>query len=132
MKSYALKSIVLLVLFALSLFAYQTVMKVEIPTIAYFGIGFIAGVFNLSHYFVYRDTEISENKRIRRFMLGSMIRLFFIVIFLAISLFNVPQMRIPFVVVYGIFFLLFLFFDILEMRTNLRPDLEPSNKKSNV
>jgi hypothetical protein len=38
----------------------------------------------------------------------------------------------PFVVVFGITFLFFLFFDILEMRTNLRPDSEKPKKNSNV
>jgi len=83
-------------------------------------------------YFTYHDTNISENKKIRRFMIGSMVRLFLVLIFLAISLFNMKPIQFPFVVVFGITFLFFLFFDILEMRTNLRPDSEKPNKNSNV
>ena len=65
-------------------------------------------------------------------MIGSMVRLFLVLIFLAISLFNMKPIQFHFVVVFGITFLFFLFFDILEMRTNLRPDSEKSNKNSNV
>jgi threonine/homoserine/homoserine lactone efflux protein len=65
-------------------------------------------------------------------MIGSMVRLFLVLIFLAISLFNMKPIQFHFVVVFGITFLFFLFFDILEMRTNLRPDSEKPNKNSNV
>ena len=65
-------------------------------------------------------------------MIGSMVRLFLVLIFLAISLFNMKPIQFPLVVVFGITFLFFLFFDILEMRTNLRPDSEKPNKNSNV
>ena len=65
-------------------------------------------------------------------MIGSMVRLFLVLIFLAISLFNMKPIQFPFVVVFGITFLFFLFFDILEMRTNLRPDSGKPNKNSNV
>ncbi len=65
-------------------------------------------------------------------MIGSMVRLFLVLIFLAISLFNMKPIQFPFVIVFGLTFLFFLFFDILEMRTNLRPDSEKLNKNSNV
>ena len=61
-------------------------------------------------------------------MIASMLRLFLVVIFLGISLFNMPKVELGFVAGYIVTFLLFLFFDIREMRTKLRPDSEKSHK----
>lgn len=110
----------------------KELFQVPITPIAFVGVIYLGSLFVLVHYFTNHDTQMSENKKIRRLMLGSMIRLFFVLIFLVISLFNAPEFSLQFVITFGLTFLFFLFFDILEMRTNLRPDSEKLNKNTNV
>lgn len=128
MRSYTIKSIIICFVLLISLAIADTVLDLSMNLIGYTSIVFLTGVFVLTRYFVQFDDSINENKRIRRLMIGSMMRLFLVVIFLAISLFNMLEVELTFVVVYGLSFLFFLFFDILEMRTNLRPDSEKSIK----
>ena len=132
MKSYILKAGILSLVIFLSVWVGVQITQVHLPPISYVGILYLALLFVLVRYFTYHDSNISENKRIRRLMIGSMVRLFLVLIFLAISLFNMKPIQFPFVIVFGLTFLFFLFFDILEMRTNLRPDSEKPNKNSNV
>ena len=132
MRKYIIKASLLALLLLVSVWVGVQITQVQISPISYVGILYLVVLFILVRYFTYHDTNISENKKIRRFMIGSMVRLFLVLIFLAISLFNMKPIQFHFVVVFGITFLFFLFFDILEMRTNLRPDSEKSNKNSNV
>ena len=74
------------------------------------------------------DEKQDPNKGIRKLMIASMLRLFLVVIFLGISLFNMPKVELGFVAGYIVTFLLFLFFDIREMRTKLRPESKMSHK----
>jgi len=71
--------------------------------------------------------EKNPNQGIRRLMISSMIRLFVVVIYLGISLYNFRPLELKNVLIYVFSFLLYLFFDIYEMRTKLRPDSEKSN-----
>lgn len=128
MRTYTIKSIIICFVLLISLAIADTVLNLSMNLIGYTSIVFLTGVFVLTRYFVQFDDSINENKRIRRLMIGSMVRLFLVVIFLAISLFNMLEVELTFVFVYGLSFLFFLFFDILEMRTNLRPDSEKSIK----
>lgn len=132
MRKYIIKASLLALLLLVSVWVGVQITQVQISPISYVGILYLVVLFILVRYFTYHDTNISENKKIRRFMIGSMVRLFLVLIFLAISLFNMKPIQFHFVVVFGITFLFFLFFDILEMRTNLRPDSEKPNKNSNV
>jgi uncharacterized membrane protein len=132
MRKYIIKASLLALLLLVSVWVGVQITQVQISPISYVGILYLVVLFILVRYFTYHDTNISENKKIRRFMIGSMVRLFLVLIFLAISLFNMKPIQFTFVVVFGLTFLFFLFFDILEMRTNLRPDSEKSNKNSNV
>ena len=97
------------------------------PAVVFMGL-----VFLLVHYMSMHDEKSDPNKGIRKLMIASMLRLFLVVIFLGISLFNMPQVELGFVAGYIVTFLLFLFFDIREMRTKLRPDSEKLHKNSNV
>ena len=132
MRKYIIKARLLALLLLVSVWVGVQITQVQISPISYIGILYLVVLFVLVRYFTNHDTSISENKKIRRFMIGSMVRLFLVLIFLAISLFNMKPIQFTFVVVFGLTFLFFLFFDILEMRTNLRPDSEKSNKNSNV
>lgn len=132
MRKYIIKASILALLILVSVWVGVQITQVQIPPISYIGIIYLVVLFVLVRYFTNHDTNISENKKIRRFMIGSMVRLFLVLIFLAISLFNMKPIQFTFVVVFGLTFLFFLFFDILEMRTNLRPDSEKPNKNSNV
>ena len=132
MRKYIIKASLLALLLLVSVWVGVQITQVQISPISYVGILYLVVLFILVRYFTYHDTNISENKKIRRFMIGSMVRLFLVLIFLAISLFNMKPIQFTFVVVFGLTFLFFLFFDILEMRTNLRPDSEKPNKNSNV
>jgi uncharacterized membrane protein YiaA len=132
MNLYTKKVGLIALVLVLSVALADLILTRNLPAVSYFGVLFVAGVFSTVNYFIHRDSQIDENKRIRRLMIGSMLRLFLIVIFLGITLFNMSNLSFDFVMIYGISFLLFLFFDILEMRINLRPDLEKSNRKSNA
>ena len=132
MKPYAIKAIVLTLFIMTSLFLANWLFQAQLAPIAFLGVAYLGSLFVLVHYFTHHDKNMSENKKIRRLMIGSMIRLFFVLIFLVISLFNKPQFPLHFVIAFGLTFIFFLFFDILEMRANLRPDSEKLNKNTNA
>ncbi len=132
MKAYTIKSAIIGIVLLLGLWISEALFKMHIGTLSYLSVVYILIVFVLIHYFINHDKKITENKRIRKLMIGSMTRLFLVLIFLAISLFNMQVVLKEFVVVFAVSFFFYLFFDILEMRTNLRPDLEQSNKNTNV
>ena len=115
-----------------SLFLANWLLEAQLTPIAFVGVTYLGSLFVLVHYFTHHDKNMSENKKIRRLMIGSMIRLFFVLIFFIISLLNKPQFPLHLVSAFGLTFIFFLFFDILEMRTNLRPDSEKLNKNTNA
>jgi len=124
MKAYIIKSAVLVLILLVSVAVGARVMDLTLPTMSYFGVIYIALLFIIMQYFTHHDVQISEDRRIRRLMIGSMVRLFLVLIFLVISLFNMKPIELTFVVIYGLTFLLFLFFDNLEIRANLRSETE--------
>lgn len=131
MKPYTKKAIALVLFIMIGLFVANLRAQAQLSPVAFVGVAYIGSLFVLVHYFTHHDKNMSENKKIRRLMIGSMIRLFFVLIYLGISLFNSPQFSLNFVIAFGLSFIFFLFFDIVEMRINLRPDSEKPNKNIN-
>lgn len=131
MKPYTKKAIALVLFIMIGLFVANWRAQAQLSPVAFVGVAYIGSLFVLVHYFTHHDKNMSENKKIRRLMIGSMIRLFFVLIYLGISLFNSPQFSLNFVIAFGLSFIFFLFFDIVEMRINLRPDSEKPNKNIN-
>ena len=109
-----------------SIFFAAKITSNEIHSWVYFGIVFMGGLFLLINRWTTKD-EKNPNQGIRRLMISSMIRLFVVVIYLGISLYNFRPLELKNVLIYVFSFLLYLFFDIYEMRTKLRPDSEKSN-----
>ena len=130
MKLYLIKSAVITTIISLSAAIADVYMKLDLPAISYSGVVYLGALFSLVRYFTHQDQNITENQKIRRLMIGSMLRLFLVLIFLVISLFNMKPLEMSFVVIFGLTFIFFLFFDILEMRTNLRPDSEKPNENA--
>lgn len=131
MKPYTIKAIVLVLFIMIGFFVANWRVQAQLSIVAFVGVAYVGILFVLVHYFTHHDKNMSENKKIRRLMIGSMIRLFFVLIYLVISLFNTPQFSLNFVIAFGLSFILFLFFDIVEMHINLRPDLKKPNKNTN-
>jgi len=130
MRSYLIKALITTLVILISSGAADLMLNLGLPSITYGGVVYLGALFSLVRYFTHYDDKITENQKIRRLMIGSMLRLFLVLIFLVISLFNMKPIELPFVIVFGLTFIFFLFFDILEMRTNLRPDSEKPNENS--
>ncbi len=128
MRAYIVRSVVLAVMIMLSFILSEQFTNYPLTPWIYPAVIFITLVFILVHYLSMHDEKQDPNKGIRKLMIASMLRLFLVVIFLGISLFNMPKVELGFVAGYIVTFLLFLFFDIREMRTKLRPDSEKSHK----
>jgi hypothetical protein len=129
---YFRKILIYTVLMALVTYGVSVLGKVNIPWNAYFGLVFLASLMLLIHLYIYGNKLLSENAVIRRIMTGSMLRLLFGVLFMAISLYYFRPISVPFVVSYCIYFAIFLVFEISEIRTNLRPDTKPAPKNENA
>ncbi len=95
------------------------------------GLVFLALVTGLIHWYIF-GPKGTENAVLRRLMVGSMLRMFTGVLFLAITLYNIRPVSMFFVFSYCSYFCLFLVFEIWEMRTNLRPDSKPRPKNENA
>ena len=128
MRTYIVRSVVLAVMIMLSFILSEQFTNYPLTPWIYPAVIFMTLVFILVHYLSMHDEKQDPNKGIRKLMIASMFRLFLVVIFLGISLFNMPKVELGFVAGYIVTFLLFLFFDIREMRTKLRPDSEKSHK----
>ncbi len=88
-------------------------------------------VFILLKYFVSRGDQKNANSQIRRIMIASMLRMFLILMFLVITMLNRPEVNIPWTIAYGLYFLLFLMFDISKNHINLRPDFKTIDENGN-
>lgn len=109
-----------------SVFMAAKITNNEIHSWVYYGILFMGGLFLVINRWTTKD-EKNPNQGIRRLMMSSMIRLVLVVIYLGISLYNHQPVELKNVLIYVVSFLLYLFFDISEMRTKLRPDSEKSH-----
>jgi hypothetical protein len=121
MNSYEKRISVVAGLLLISAAIAQNIMNYPLTPLAYLAVVYNLVVFSVIHRFIIKDVG-DANKSIRRVMIGSMLRLFLSVIFLAISLFNLGKVDIGFVTVFISSFILFLFFDISKISTKLRPD----------
>jgi hypothetical protein len=114
----------------LSLLAQQ-MNWLQIPWYTWLGLAYLTTITLLIHGFVQAAKE-NPNSVIRRLMVGSMLRMFLGILFLAITLFNVKPVNLHFVILYCIYFCVFMVFEISQMRTNLRPDLKQRPNNGNA
>ncbi len=103
--------------------------KVALPAYTYLGLVYLFLVFTLLKVWVAK-AEILENKNkwVRRSMAASMLRMLLALIFIVITFINTRKADIPFTVLYCVYFVLFLFFEISEKRIKLRPDSTEQSK----
>lgn len=127
MNSYEKRILVVAALLLLSAGIAQNIMNYPLTPLAYVAVVYNFVVFSVIHRFISKVGD-DHKKAIRRTMLGSMIRLFLMVIFLGISLFNLGKVDLGFVLVFISSFLLFLFFEMSKMYSKLRPDSEQARK----
>jgi hypothetical protein len=97
----------------------------------YFAAFFQFLVFVLVRWYISKADAKNPNSQIRRIMIGSMLRMFVVLIFLVITMLNQGKANVPWTTAYVVFFLLYLFLDMSEKRTNLRPDLKTSENNAN-
>lgn len=103
--------------------------KITLPGYTYTGLLFQALVFGFfSRYVSGADKASNPNKWVRRTMVASMGRMILLLTYMLITFVNVGKANVIFAVLYCIYFILFLLFEISEKRTNLRPD---SKERSN-
>lgn len=121
-SSYYLKLIALTGFLALAMFFYNAVAIMQIPAYGWGGLFFLAALNGLVHQFTHGRKVTDQNKAIRRMMAGSMMRMLFTIAFLAITLFSFHPISISFVISYGSSFIIFLLFEISQIRRKLRPD----------
>ncbi len=92
------------------------------------GLMFLVFLFGITHWFVSRAPKNNPNIAIRRLMLSSMLRLAGASLFLLIQLYadfrsnSTGKPNVWPVMVYALFFVSLLVFEIFEKRANLRPD----------
>lgn len=127
LNNYEKRISLVAILLLLSSGVAQFIMKYPLTPWAYLAVIYNVVLFSVIHRFIQNDGG-NANKSIRRVMMGSMLRLFLSVIFLAISLFNLGKVDVGFVLVFISSFILFLFFEISKISTKLRPDSEQVKK----
>ena len=97
--------------------------KVNLPSYTYIGLVYLFLVFTFLKVWVGRTEGLdNKNKWIRRSMIASMLRMVMALLFIVITFINTGKADIPFTVLYCVYFVLFLLFEISEKRINLRPD----------
>lgn len=98
----------------------------------YWGLVFLVSLFWALRYYVDRSQVANPNQWIRRAMISSMIRLMGVLTFLLISVLRQGKANIVFVIAFGLYFILFLSFEMSEKRINLRPDSNDGPSKENA
>jgi hypothetical protein len=97
--------------------------KVTLPAYTYTGLVYLFLVFTFLKVWVGKTEGLeNKNKWIRRSMIASMLRMVMALLFIVITFINTGKADIPFTVLYCVYFVLFLLFEISEKRINLRPD----------
>jgi hypothetical protein len=92
------------------------------------GLLFLVFLFGITHWFVSRAPKSNPNSSIRRLMLSSMLRLAGASVFLLIQLYTDfrshpgQKPHVWPVLVYAIFFVSLLVFELFQKGANLRPD----------
>jgi hypothetical protein len=102
-----------------------------LPGYNWLGLVFLVAVTGLIHLFVGAAKD-NANSLIRRMMVGSMLRMFLGILFLAITLYNKRPVNLHFVIFYCSYFSILMVFEISQMRTNLRPDLKQRPNNANA
>lgn len=132
MKVYSIKMIFVLVALVASTFLGSMFSSLKFGNSIYFAAFFQFVVFMLVRYFIHKSDANNPNSQIRRIMIGSTLRMLVILIFLVITMLNQVKVNLPWTLLYCLYFLLFLLFDISEKYSNLRPDLKmPNENRSN-
>jgi len=106
--------------------------KIVVLADVYWGLVFLVSLFWALRYYVDRSQVANPNQWIRRAMISSMIRLMGVLTFLLISVLRQGQANVVFVIAFGLYFILFLLFEMSEKRINLRPDSNDGPPKENA
>ena len=106
--------------------------KFCVPADVYWGLFFLVALFWALRYYVDRSQVGNPNQWIRRAMVSSMIRLTGVLTFLLISVLREGKANLIFVLLFGLFFILFFLFEMSEKRINLRPDSNHGPQKENA
>jgi F0F1-type ATP synthase assembly protein I len=128
---YAVRLIILVLLMVMVTAVLQWTGTVNLPGYNWIGLGFLVLITGLIHMFVHAAGE-NPNSLIRRLMIGSILRMFLGILFLAITLYNMRPVNLHFVIFYCAYFCVFMVFEISQMRTNLRPDSKPRPNNGNA
>lgn len=131
MRVYTIKMLFVLVALSLSTFLGTMFSNLKFGNSIYFAAFFQFSVFMLVRYFIHKSDLNNPNSQIRRIMIGSTLRMLVILIFLVITMLNQVKVNLPWTLLYCLYFLLFLLFDISEKHSNLRPDLKIPNENGN-
>ena len=107
-------------------------VKIVVPADVYWGLVFLVSLFWALRYYVDRSQVANPNQWIRRAMISSMIRLMGVLTFLLISVLRQGKANVVFVIAFGLYFILFLSFEMSEKRINLRPDSNDGPSKENA
>ncbi len=126
-----MRLIILAAALAIITFAIQILKITMIPNYNWLGLVYLVLITWLIHSYVYAASA-NSNSLIRRLMVASLLRMILGILFLAITLFNNRPAHIPFVIFYCSYFCVLMLFEILNMRTNLRPDLKQRPKNENA
>ena len=103
--------------------------KVHVPVYTYIGLIYLFLVFAFLKVWVGQAERLAnKNKWVRRSMVASMLRMVLALLFIVITFINNGKADIPFTVLYCVYFVLFLLFEISEKRINLRPDSSDQSK----
>lgn len=103
--------------------------KVNLPSYTYVGLIYLFFVFAFLKIWVGKAEALdNKNKWVRRSMVASMLRMVMALLFILITFTNTGKADIPFTVLYCVYFVLFLLFEISEKRINLRPDSSDQSK----
>lgn len=106
--------------------------KIMVTPDVYWGLLFLVSLFWALRYYVDRSQVANPNQWIRRAMISSMMRLMGVLTFLLISVLRQGKANLVFVMAFGLYFILFLLFEMSEKRINLRPDSNDGPPKENT
>jgi F0F1-type ATP synthase assembly protein I len=96
---YAVRLIILVLLMVMVTAVLQWTGTVNLPGYNWIGLGFLVLITGLIHMFVHAAGE-NPNSLIRRLMIGSILRMFLGILFLAITLYNMRPVNLHFVIFY--------------------------------
>ena len=106
--------------------------KITVIADVYWALLFLVSLFWALRYYVDRSQVANPNQWIRRAMISSMMRLMGVLTFLLISVLRQGKAQLVFVMAFGLYFILFLLFEMSEKRINLRPDSNDGPPKENA